>query len=150
MKARKSSCGKQLYFFFNLNAWWGGGWSTPRPGGRWEKDPVPFVQEAGWLQGRSERVRKISPPTGIRSPDTDKLFVPAWTQVPIRCEKTAESALVQIRPLYADRRDVLQNSEDAVRPAPRQKVFQKDALHMLLPPSDPFISHINTPSHKQK
>ena len=37
-----------------------GGWSAPRPG-RFipGKDPVPIIQEA---QGRSERVRKISPP----------------------------------------------------------------------------------------
>ena len=49
----------------------GGGWSTPRPG-RFTpgKDPVPIVQEAGWAPGTgSGRVRKISPPTGIRSPD---------------------------------------------------------------------------------
>ena len=48
----------------------GGGWSTPRPG-RFTpgKDPVPIVQEAGWTQGRSGRVRRISPLTGIRSPD---------------------------------------------------------------------------------
>jgi hypothetical protein len=34
------------------------------------KDPVPIVQE-GWVgpQGRSGRMRKISPHTGIRSPD---------------------------------------------------------------------------------
>jgi hypothetical protein len=42
----------------------GGGWSTPRPG-RFTpgNDPVPIVQ------GRSGRVLKISPPTGIRFPD---------------------------------------------------------------------------------
>ena len=48
----------------------GGGWSTPRPD-RFTpgKDPVPIVQEVGWAPvGRSGRVRKISPPTGIRSP----------------------------------------------------------------------------------
>ena len=33
------------------------------------KDPVPIVWEAGWVPGRSGRVRKISSPTGIRSPD---------------------------------------------------------------------------------
>jgi len=31
--------------------------------------PVPIVQEAGWAPGPSGRVRKISPSTGIRSPD---------------------------------------------------------------------------------
>jgi hypothetical protein len=29
------------------------------------KEPVPTVQEAGWAQGRSGRVRKISPPPGF-------------------------------------------------------------------------------------
>jgi hypothetical protein len=33
---------------------------TPRP-----LYPVPTVQEAGWAQGRSGRVRKISPPPGV-------------------------------------------------------------------------------------
>ena len=44
----------------------GGGWSTPRPG-RFtpRKDPVPTVQEAGWVPGRSGEVRKISPPPGF-------------------------------------------------------------------------------------
>ena len=40
-----------------------GGWSTPRPG----TVRVPIVYEAGWAQGRSGRVRKISSPGGIRS-----------------------------------------------------------------------------------
>jgi len=47
----------------------GGGWSarrssrfTPR------KDPVPIVQEAGGLRGRSKRHGKTSP-TGMRFPD---------------------------------------------------------------------------------
>jgi len=33
------------------------------------KDPVPIAQGAGGPQGRSGQVRKISPPTGIRSSD---------------------------------------------------------------------------------
>ena len=33
------------------------------------KDPVPIIQKAGWAPGTSGLVRKISPPTGIRSPD---------------------------------------------------------------------------------
>ena len=47
-----------------------GGLSTPRPG-RFtpRKDPVPIVRSLGGPQGRSGRVRKISLPTGIRSPD---------------------------------------------------------------------------------
>ena len=46
------------------------GWSTPRPG-RFTlgNDPVPLYRRLGGPHGRSGRVRKISPPTGIRSPD---------------------------------------------------------------------------------
>ena len=47
----------------------GGGWSTPRPS---RLDPgktrYPLHWRVGGLQGRFGRVRKISPPTGIRSP----------------------------------------------------------------------------------
>ena len=48
----------------------GSGCSTPRPG-RFTpcKDAVPGVYEAGWASGLLWRVRKISPLTGIRSPD---------------------------------------------------------------------------------
>ena len=35
---------------------------TPRPLFTLRNDPVPFVLEAGWPQGRSGQVRKISPP----------------------------------------------------------------------------------------
>jgi hypothetical protein len=48
-----------------------GGWSMPHPG-RFipGKDPVAIVQEGGLgPRGQSGRLRKISPPTGIRSPD---------------------------------------------------------------------------------
>jgi hypothetical protein len=47
------------------------GWGvslTPRPLFTFGKNPVPIVQEVGWLggfQGRSEQVRKISPPPGF-------------------------------------------------------------------------------------
>jgi hypothetical protein len=43
-----------------------GGWSTPRSG-RFTPGTVsvPIVQEAGWTQGRSTRVGKISPPPGF-------------------------------------------------------------------------------------
>jgi hypothetical protein len=47
-----------------------GGWSTPRPG-RFipgKEARYPLYRRLGGPQGRSERVRKISPPTGIRSP----------------------------------------------------------------------------------
>ena len=36
-------------------------WPLFTPG----KDPVPIVQKAGWPQGRSGQVRKISPPPGF-------------------------------------------------------------------------------------
>ena len=49
-----------LYSFFSLGARWVE-LSTPRPGrfAPREKDAVPIVQEAGWTQGRSGRVRRI-------------------------------------------------------------------------------------------
>ena len=48
----------------------GGGWSAPRPG-RFTpgKDPVPFVQEAGWAPGAVWTGAENLAPTGIRSPD---------------------------------------------------------------------------------
>ena len=45
----------------------GGGWSTSRTGRFTSgKDPLPIIQEAGWPQGRSGWVRKISPPPGFQ------------------------------------------------------------------------------------
>ena len=50
------------------------GWSTPRPG-RFTPPPpprktrYPLYRRLGGPQGRSGRMRKISPPTGIRSTD---------------------------------------------------------------------------------
>ena len=49
----------------------GGVWSTSRPG-RFtpqEETRYPLYRRLDGSQGRSGRVRKISPPTGIRSPD---------------------------------------------------------------------------------
>jgi len=48
----------------------GGAWSTPRlgrftPG----NDSLPLYRRLVGHQGLSERVRKISPPTGMRYPD---------------------------------------------------------------------------------
>jgi len=51
--------------------------STPRPHFTLEKDPVPFLQEAGWTQGRSERAENLVP-TGIRS-RTVQLVVSRYT-----------------------------------------------------------------------
>ena len=51
------------------------GLSTPRPG-RFtsRKDPVPIYRRLGGPQGRSGRVRKISPPTGF-DPRTAQVFI---------------------------------------------------------------------------
>ena len=53
------------------------GWSAPLLGRftPWKGDSVPFVQEAGW-------VRKISPLTGVRTPDHEvhsAVAIPAAT-----------------------------------------------------------------------
>ena len=46
----------------------GGGWSTPRPGHFTPgKDPVPMVQEAGWVPGPGWAGAENFGPTGIRS-----------------------------------------------------------------------------------
>ena len=62
-----------LYSFVNLGARWDG-WSTPRPG-RFipGKDPLPLYRRLGGPQGRSGRVREISPPTGVPSSDRPAL-----------------------------------------------------------------------------
>ena len=48
----------------------GGGWSAPRPG-RFTagKDPLPIVQEVGWVLGPLWTGAENLTPTGIRSPD---------------------------------------------------------------------------------
>ena len=56
---------------FALLTKWGGGMSTPRPG-RFtfgKETRHPFYRRLCGPQGRVGRERKISPPTGIRSPD---------------------------------------------------------------------------------
>jgi hypothetical protein len=56
-----------LFFYFGVRM---GGWSSPSPRRFTHgKDPVPIVQEAGWAPGPVWTCGKISPPTGIRSPD---------------------------------------------------------------------------------
>ena len=50
----------------------GGGWSAPRPG-RFTPGKDPLYRRLGRPKGRSGRVRKNSPPTGIRSPDRPSL-----------------------------------------------------------------------------
>ena len=58
-------CGRDLYLYLNEN-WW----SASRPG-RFtpENEPYPLYREMGGPQGRSGRLRKISPSTGIQSLD---------------------------------------------------------------------------------
>jgi hypothetical protein len=56
----------QLYSFLT-SALGRGGWSAPRPGHFTPgKEPVPFVQEAGWAPGP---VWTCSPPLGFDPPD---------------------------------------------------------------------------------
>jgi hypothetical protein len=47
------------------------GWLAPRPGRftPWKETRYPLYRRLGGPQGRSGRLWKISPPTGIRSPD---------------------------------------------------------------------------------
>jgi hypothetical protein len=64
-EAMKTQSGRNMVFPL-ISALDRGGWSTPRfehftPG----KDQVPIVQEAGWAQGRSGLVRKLSPSPGL-------------------------------------------------------------------------------------
>jgi len=70
-QAKKAQRGVEIYLysFFNLGARWSG-WSTPRPG-RFTpgKDRYPLYRRLGGRQSRSGEMQKISPPTGIRSPD---------------------------------------------------------------------------------
>jgi hypothetical protein len=64
MKAQRGA-DVQLYSFFNLGATWR--WvviATLRLLYPQERGAVPIV-EAGWPQGRSGRVQKISPPLGF-------------------------------------------------------------------------------------
>ena len=42
-----------------------GGWLTPHPG-RWERDPVPIEQGAGWSPGAVRTGTENVAPTGIR------------------------------------------------------------------------------------
>ena len=56
-----------------------GGWSTPRPGHFAPgKIPYPFYRRLGGPQGRSRRVRKISPPPGF-DPRTVKPVASRYT-----------------------------------------------------------------------
>ena len=59
----------ELYTFFNVGARWGG-WLPPRPCHfNLGKSLYPLYRRLGGPQGRSGKMRKISPPTGMRSPD---------------------------------------------------------------------------------
>ena len=67
----------------------GGGWSTPRPG-RFipEKDPVPIVQEAGWVPGPVWTAAENLASTGIRSPDrparSESLYRLSYSGSPVK------------------------------------------------------------------
>jgi hypothetical protein len=60
----------------------GGGWSAPRPG-RFtpEKEPVPIVQEAGWVPGPG-RVRKIATQPGFDPQAVQAALVAIPTELP--------------------------------------------------------------------
>jgi len=67
VKAQRRSRGVSL-LFFNLGARWSG-WSSPLPGlfAPGKETRYPLYRMLAGPQGRPRRVRKISPPTGIRS-----------------------------------------------------------------------------------
>jgi hypothetical protein len=68
MKAHRGSRRiKRLSFISALD---GGGWSTPGPGRFTSgKEPVPIVQETGWVPGPVWTGVKYLAHTGIRAPD---------------------------------------------------------------------------------
>ena len=69
MKAQRGS--KGIVLLFNLGAHIGmGGQRHAQAALLRERNPVPFEQEAGWALRPVRTTRKISPPTGIRSPDS--------------------------------------------------------------------------------
>ena len=80
----------------------GGGWSTPCPG-RFTpgKDPVPTVQEAGCAQGRSGRVRKISPPPGF-DPQTVQPVASRYTDGAIPARSRVSSSNFNFAKLVND------------------------------------------------
>jgi hypothetical protein len=61
-----------------------GGWSTPRPGRLTpDKNPVPIVQEAGWVLGPVWMGAENLAPTGIWSPDRPaRTESPYWLRYP--------------------------------------------------------------------
>jgi hypothetical protein len=81
-----------LYSFFNLGTRWGG-WSTPRPGrfNPGKEIRYPLYRRLGGPQGRSGRVRKTLPATGIQSPDRparSQLLYRLSYRRPHSCSKT--------------------------------------------------------------
>ena len=63
LKAQRGSTGIAVFFPLT-SAIGGGGWLTPRPGrfALWKETRYPLYRRLGRPQGRSGRVRKISPP----------------------------------------------------------------------------------------
>ena len=78
------------------------GWEvsvTPLPLFTPGKDPVPIVQEAGWAQGRSGQVRKISPPhrDSISGPSSQSLYLLSYSSHAISCAVQFIGAFHEIR-----------------------------------------------------
>ena len=74
----------------------GGGWSTPRPG-RFtpgKETRYPFYRRLGGPQGRSGRLRKISPPPGF-DPRTVQHIESRYTDCAIPAQKTVHSCIKQ-------------------------------------------------------
>jgi len=68
-----------------------GEWTTPRPG-RFtlgKEIPYPVYRRLGGSRGRSGRVRKISPPAGLRSPDR-----PARSESPYQLSYPGRSIII--------------------------------------------------------
>jgi hypothetical protein len=82
----------------------GGGLSTPCPG-RFTpgKDPVPIVQEAGWVSEAVWSCAENLAPTGIRSPDR-----PSRSQSPYRLSYPAQFMNIQRAKIYFQWCDILQ------------------------------------------
>ena len=68
LKVHRGSRGIVLFVISEID---GGGWSTLRPGRFYprERELCPLYRMLGGPQARSGRVRKIPPPTAIRSPE---------------------------------------------------------------------------------
>jgi hypothetical protein len=87
----------------------GGVWSTPRPGrlSPGKDTRYQLYRRLGGPQGQSERVRKISPPAGIRSPDRPacseslyRLSYPATPHLPQKYKMHDELKINRLRNFF--------------------------------------------------